>query len=45
LLFRPHYGQRIDLASNRNEYQGQLLGSKDDRCVGLTTLPPHTPIV
>jgi len=22
LSFRPHYGPRIDLASNRKEYQG-----------------------
>ena len=27
--FRPHYGPRVDSASNRNEYQ----------CVGLTILP------
>ena len=29
----------------RNEYQGYPLGSKGDRCVGLTTLPPHVPTV
>jgi hypothetical protein len=30
----------VDSASNRNEYQEYLLGAKDGRCVGLTTLPP-----
>jgi len=25
---------------NRNKWQGYLLGGKDGRCVGLTTLPP-----
>ena len=38
-LHRPHYGQ-VDSASNRNEYQRFSLGSKNGRCVGLTTLPP-----
>ena len=38
--FRPHYGPGANSASNRNEYQGYLLGSKGGRCVGLTTLPP-----
>jgi hypothetical protein len=28
------------LRSNRNEYQEYFLGSKDGRCLGLTTLPP-----
>ena len=37
--FRSHYGSGVDLASNRNEYQGYLLGVKGGRCVGLTTLP------
>jgi hypothetical protein len=37
--FRPHYGPGVDSASNRNEYQEYLLGSKGGRCVGLTTLP------
>jgi hypothetical protein len=27
-------------ASNRNDYQGYILGGKGGRCVGLTTLPP-----
>jgi hypothetical protein len=27
-------------ASNRNEYQGYLLGGRGGRCVGLTTLSP-----
>jgi hypothetical protein len=40
ILPPPHYGPRVDLASNRNEYQKYLLGGKDGRCVGLTTLPP-----
>jgi hypothetical protein len=26
--FRPHYGPEVDLASNRNDYQGYLLGVK-----------------
>ena len=38
--FRPHYGPGVDSASNRNEYQGCLLGGKDGRCVRRTTLPP-----
>ena len=43
--FRPHYGPRVDSASNRNEYQEYFLGGggeggKGGRCVGLTTLPP-----
>jgi len=29
----------VDSASNRNKYQEHFLGSKDGRCVGLTTLP------
>jgi hypothetical protein len=35
-------GQRVELASNRNEYQEQeyLLRDKGGRCVGLTSLPP-----
>jgi hypothetical protein len=37
--FRPHYGNGVDSACNRNEYQEYLLGYKGDRCVGLTTLP------
>ena len=39
-FFRPHCGPGVDSASNRNEYQGYLLGGKGGRCVGLTTLPP-----
>jgi hypothetical protein len=30
----------VDLASNRHEYQRYLLGGKNGRCVGLTTLSP-----
>ena len=36
--FRSYYGPGVHLASNRNEYQEYLLGSKGGRCVGLTTL-------
>jgi hypothetical protein len=39
-FFRPQYGPGVDSASNRNEYQGYLLGGKGGRCVGLTTVPP-----
>jgi hypothetical protein len=38
--FRPYYGQGIDSASSRNEYQEYFLGVKAARCVGLTTSPP-----
>jgi hypothetical protein len=38
--FRPYCGTWVDSASNRNEYEKYFLGSKDGRCVGLTTLPP-----
>ena len=38
--FRPHYGPRVDSASNRNEYQEYFLGGKGGRCLGVTTLPP-----
>jgi hypothetical protein len=40
IIFRSHYGPGVDSASNRNEYQGYLVGCKGGRCVGLTTLPP-----
>lgn len=33
----PTWNRTSDSASNKNEYQGHLLGG---RCVGLTTLPP-----
>ena len=39
-FFWPHCGPAVDAASNRNEYQEYLLGSKGGRCVGLTILPP-----
>jgi len=42
---RPHYDPGVNSASNRNEYQEFLLGGKGGRCVGLTTLPSHVPIV
>jgi hypothetical protein len=38
--FQPHYGPRVDSASNRNEYQEPSWGVKCGRCVRLTTLPP-----
>ena len=38
--FWPCYGPEIYLTSNRNENEEYFLGSKDGRCVGLTTLPP-----
>ena len=38
--FRPHYGQGVDSASNRNEDQEYFLVGKGGRCVSLTTLPP-----
>ena len=36
--FRSRYGPEFDSVSNRNEYKGNLLGSKGSRCIGLTTL-------
>ena len=38
--FRLHYGPGVDSVCNINEYQEYFLGSKEGRCVGLTTLPP-----
>jgi len=38
-MFWPHYVLSVESACNTNEYQGYLLGCKDGRCVGLTTLP------
>ena len=35
----PHYDPGVDSASNRNEYQGYLLGGKGGRSVVLETLP------
>jgi hypothetical protein len=37
LYFWPHFDPGIESASNKNEYQGYLLGDKIGRCVGLTT--------
>ena len=34
-----HYGTGGESDSNRNEYKVYFMGSKDGRCVGLTTLP------
>jgi len=44
-FFRSDYGPGVDSASNRNEYQEYFLGSKDGRCVRLTTLPPSFAVV
>ena len=38
-------GPGVDSASNRNEYQENLLGGKCGRCVRLTTLPPPCAVV
>jgi hypothetical protein len=38
--FLPHCGLGVESASNRNEYQGYLLGGKGGWCVGLITLSP-----
>jgi hypothetical protein len=38
--FQPHYGPRVDSASNRNEYQEPSWGVKGGRRVRLTILPP-----
>ena len=40
--FWPYYGPEVDWASNRNEYQGYLLGGGGKGCqsVGLTMQPP-----
>jgi len=40
LNFRPRCRNGIDSFSNRNEYQGYLLGGEGGRCLELTTLPP-----
>ena len=37
--FQVHCGSRVDSVSNRNEYQGYLLGGKGSWCIRLTTLP------
>jgi hypothetical protein len=39
IIFRPHKDPWVGSASNRNENHQYFLESKDDRCVGLTTLP------
>jgi hypothetical protein len=38
--FQPHYGARVDFASNRNEYEESSWGVKGGRRVRLTTSPP-----
>jgi hypothetical protein len=43
LNLKPRYGPRVDLASNRNDYQESSerdLGVKGGRYAGMTTLPP-----
>ena len=35
---RPHYGPAVDSVSDRNKYQGNFLGGKGGRCVGLRAL-------
>jgi hypothetical protein len=35
---RPHYDNRVDSESNRNEYQVYFLGYKSGHCPRLTTL-------
>ena len=39
LIFPAHYGPGANPFSNRNEYEGYLLGGQDGQCVGMTTLP------
>jgi len=39
-VYSRHYSCGVDSTSNRNEYEQCLLRGKDDRCVGLITLPP-----
>jgi hypothetical protein len=36
----PHYGPRVDSASNRKGVSGIFLGVKGGRCVWLTSSPP-----
>jgi hypothetical protein len=36
----PHHGPVVESFSNRNEYKEYFVGSKDGRCLGLTSLPP-----
>ena len=43
--FRSHYDPGVYSASDRNEYQGYLLGGKGGQYVGLTISPPKVPIV
>jgi len=42
LGFFIDYGCGVDSYSNKNEYQGYLLGVKGCGCLGLTTLPPSS---
>jgi hypothetical protein len=38
------YSREVESASNRNEYQGYLLGGKGGRCTGLQPYYRHVPI-
>ena len=38
-VIRPQYDTGVNSCSNRNEYQGYLLGGKGDRC--LDRQPKH----
>ena len=42
--FRPHYGLRVDSASNRNEYQERFLGVKAAGAEGLQPYDYHGPL-
>ena len=42
ISFRPHYGPKVDSASNRNEYQEYFLEVKGGLGLGLTTIPPSS---
>jgi len=37
--FTPYYGSGDHSVSDRNEYKEYVVGGKDGRCVGLTSLP------
>jgi hypothetical protein len=39
-FFRPHYGPGVDSTTKKKSSRNISLGSKDGRCVELTTLPP-----
>jgi hypothetical protein len=41
--FRPHCGNLLNSASNKNEYQEYFLGGKGDHCVGVILQPSRAP--